>query len=64
MEFRILTQWDSVEIDHEPVHVKLTKLDNCVGLEVDAPFFDDPKPDGEVGKPFPNLWDYEGTCVK
>lgn len=59
MEFRILTQWDSVAIDHEPVQVKLTKLDNYVGFEVDAPFFDDPKPDGEVGKPFPNLWDYE-----
>ena len=60
LEFEIATQWDGVPIDHDSVKVRLRKLDNCLGLEVDAPFFDDPKPAGLVGKPFPNLWDYEG----
>ena len=59
-EFAISAQWNGVPIDHNPVKVRLIRHSNYLGIEVEAPFFDDPKPDGLVGKSFPCLWDYEG----
>lgn len=64
MIFEIATQWDGKPIDHAPVKIKLQKaLNESISLEIDAPFFDDPKPDGVAGKPFPQLWDYEGNHI-
>eukprot|EP00795_Rhopilema_esculentum_P000217 gene217-9853_t len=60
MEFSISEQWNGEKIDHDPVILKLsTTNEGSVCLEVDAPFFDDPKPEGPAGRPFPQLWDYE-----
>ena len=64
MEFSISKQWDGEKIDHDPVILKLsTANEGSVCLEVDAPFFDDPRPAGPGGRPFPQLWDYEGTFI-
>ena len=61
MIFEIATQWDGKPIDHAPVKLKLQNdSSESISLEIDAPFFDDPKPAGVAGKPFPQLWDYEG----
>lgn len=35
-----------------------------VEMNVTAPFFNDPKPDGPSGQPFYGLWDYEGEFLR
>ena len=55
-------EWNSRPVNHPPIYLSLKWQpgDTFVTFEVDAPFFDDPPaPDGPVGKPFPQLWDYE-----
>lgn len=66
MEFNITTTWDGDAVDHAPVKINLKASDvgNDLVIEVEAPFFNDPaKPGGEVGKPFQQLWDYEGRLA-
>ncbi|XP_070554807.1 UPF0462 protein C4orf33 homolog [Ptychodera flava] len=66
LTFQIKTQWNSIPIDHQPVVIRLSRNhdNNHINLEVDSPFFNDPAaPVGQVGKPFQQLWDYEGMPV-
>jgi len=57
--YEIKTTWNGEPIDHEPVTLTLEKFETGVALNVSAPFFNDPAPDGPAGKPFFKLWDYE-----
>ncbi|KAG8199130.1 hypothetical protein JTE90_015967 [Oedothorax gibbosus] len=60
MEFSISKTWDSQPSDHDPIIIKLYPEGDFVVMEMTAPFFNDPPaPEGESGKPFPKLWDYE-----
>eukprot|EP00794_Sanderia_malayensis_P007400 gene7401-8220_t len=61
MSFEIRSQWHDQPIDHEPVKLflKSNSESNSLDIEVEAPFFDDPAPNGKPGQPFPQLWDYE-----
>ncbi|XP_060134583.1 UPF0462 protein C4orf33 homolog isoform X1 [Zootoca vivipara] len=59
MEFKIEDTWNSLPVSHDPVTIKLTGEDAGMMIEVCAPFFNDPPPPGEPGKPFNGLWDYE-----
>lgn len=67
MDFKIEHTWDGFPVTHEPVFVRLNPGDRGVMMEVSAPFFNDPPaPLGEPGKPFNELWDYEGkwkSCI-
>lgn len=61
MDFKIEHTWDGFPVKHEPVLVRLSPGDEGVMMEVNAPFFNDPPaPLGEPGKPFNELWNYEG----
>lgn len=61
MDFKIENTWDGFPVRHEPVCIKLSPGDKGVKMEVSAPFFNDPPaPRGEPGKPFSELWNYEG----
>uniref|UniRef100_H2ZQC6 Uncharacterized protein n=1 Tax=Ciona savignyi TaxID=51511 RepID=H2ZQC6_CIOSA len=55
----ITKQWNGEPIDHDPVKMKLEGLENGVKLTIDAPYFNDPAPKGETGKPLWLLWEYE-----
>ena len=64
MEFAIKTKWNSESVDHEPITVTLSSTQDGVRVAVTAPFFNSPPaPVGKPGKPFPQLWDYEGENV-
>lgn len=66
MDMKIRKQWDSTDIDHAPVEIKLdwNKGDDFLTLHFNGPFFDDPKaPTGKAGEPFPELWEYEGKFI-
>jgi hypothetical protein len=67
MDFKIEHTWDGFPVGHQPVSVRLSPGEGGVVMEVRAPFFNDPPaPLGEPGKPFNELWDYEGKqkyCV-
>ena len=59
-EFKIEKTWDNKPINHEPVTVKLIEGDNDLIIHIEAPFFDDPPPEGaKAGEAFYKLWDYE-----
>ena len=64
MSFQIKTSWDNQSIDHPPAQFTFSCKQNDENLTVNfqAPFFNDPPapPNGVKGKPFPELWDYEG----
>ena len=63
MEFRIAQQWDGAALGHAGIEIRLqpSPAGDAVVMEMNGPFFNDPgNPGGAVGKPFPNLWDYEG----
>ena len=60
MDLHIHHQWNSVPISHIPIHLKLDALKGGLGVQIDAPFFDDPPPSGVPGQPMWLLWDYEG----
>ena len=61
MNFSVTQQWNGTPVDHEPVTLTLQPGGGGVKMVVKAPFFDDPpNPGGVPGKPFPQLWDYEG----
>lgn len=61
MDFKIQYTWDGFPVKHEPVFVRLNPGDGGVMMEVSAPFFNDPPaPLGEPGKPYNELWNYEG----
>lgn len=63
MEFTIEHTWDDLPVSHKPVTIGLKSYDGGLLMVVNAPFFNDPPaPLGEPGKPFRNLWDYEGKC--
>ncbi|GBL94316.1 UPF0462 protein C4orf33 [Araneus ventricosus] len=60
MTFSISKTWDSRPSDHDPIVIKLYPEGDFLVMEMDAPFFNNPPaPEGEAGKPFPKLWDYE-----
>ncbi|GIY76969.1 UPF0462 protein C4orf33 homolog [Caerostris extrusa] len=60
MEFSISKTWDNKPTDHDSIVIKLYPENDFLVMEMDAPFFNNPPaPDGEAGKPFPKLWDYE-----
>ena len=63
MEIAINSQWNGLSINHEAVHFKCTSTNEGLKINVRAPFFNDPPPDGETGKPMWFLWDYEGITV-
>ena len=61
MEFEIHKTWDNKATGHSPVKIILDHQDDHIVMKIAAPFFNDPPaPEGEVGKPFNKLWDYEG----
>ena len=64
MSFEIKTSWDNQSLDHQPAKFTLSCEQNDDNLTVHfkAPFFNDPPapPNGVKGKPFPQLWEYEG----
>ena len=54
--------WDGKPVQHEKVQVSLHRSENAVEIHVEAPFMNDPPaPNGEKGRPFAQLWDYEGN---
>lgn len=57
--YHIKTEWNSKPVTHDPVEIKLQGFEAGVEMNVTAPFFDDPKPEGPSGQPFYGLWDYE-----
>ncbi|XP_063615158.1 uncharacterized protein LOC134788213, partial [Penaeus indicus] len=57
--YHIKTEWNSIPVTHDPVEIKLQGFEAGVEMNVTAPFFNDPKPDGPSGQPFYGLWDYE-----
>lgn len=60
MNFLINKTWDNKVVGHDAIEISLYPQDQYVMMEINAPFFDDPAaPDGERGKPFNKLWDYE-----
>ena len=65
LTFEITQQWDGRPTGHDPITLQLSKSDeNTITMEVNAPFFNDPgNPGGEAGKPFDQLWDYEGRLL-
>jgi len=64
LEFVITKEWESSDIDHNPIHIKFVRenqgKNKAVRFIVDAPFFNDPDaPDGPPGESFNKLWNYE-----
>lgn len=59
--FAIRTTWNGNCIKHEPIVISIgPSTDGGAAIKVIGPFFNSPaKPNGEPGKPFPQLWDYE-----
>ena len=74
MSFEIKTSWDNLSLDHQPTKFTLScqQNDDHLTVHFKGPFFNDPPapPNGVKGKPFPQLWDYEGllrqftSCLK
>lgn len=61
VQYQIKTTWDSIPVMHVPVTITFKPDDEGLVMEVNSLFFDDPPaPPGEPGKPFDQLWDYEG----
>ncbi|ESP03670.1 hypothetical protein LOTGIDRAFT_86010, partial [Lottia gigantea] len=59
-EINITTTWNGGSIDHKPVKIHLTPhKERDLKLTVQAPYFADPAPSGQAGRPFPELWNYE-----
>lgn len=64
MTFSISRTWDDQDTSHDPIKINLYAQDENIIMEIQAPFFNDPSaPDGESGKPFNKLWDYEGNLL-
>ncbi|XP_060602806.1 UPF0462 protein C4orf33 homolog isoform X1 [Ruditapes philippinarum] len=61
LAFTIGKSWDGKDLSHQKAEIYLSKgVSNEVVLSVRAPFYNDPPaPNGPVGQPFPQLWDYE-----
>ncbi|KAK8744164.1 hypothetical protein OTU49_001028, partial [Cherax quadricarinatus] len=57
--YYITTTWDDVVLTSQPVEVTLQGFEAGVEMNVTAPFYNDPAPDGPAGQPFYGLWDYE-----
>lgn len=58
----IKTSWDSEPVNHRAVELNIYNAEHGLGIEIDAPFFNDPpKPNGPPGLPFQGLWEYEGN---
>ncbi|KAK3853212.1 hypothetical protein Pcinc_040234, partial [Petrolisthes cinctipes] len=57
--YQLTTTWDSKPLSSTPVELTLQGFEAGVELNVTAPFYDDPAPNGIPGKPFYGLWDYE-----
>ncbi|XP_050722661.1 uncharacterized protein LOC127001687 isoform X2 [Eriocheir sinensis] len=57
--YDIATTWDDVPLSPPVVQVTLQGFEAGVELNVTAPFYNDPAPDGTPGEPFYGLWDYE-----
>lgn len=64
MSFEIKTSWENQSVDHQPAEFTLSceQNDDHLTVHFKAPFFNDPPAplNGVKGKPFPQLWDYEG----
>ena len=58
-EFEIKTTWDGKPVDHQPVKITLIGADDDLIIEIKAPYFDDPAPEGKPGEAFFKLWEYE-----
>ena len=59
MDIYIKKQWNGEAIDHDPINIKLTSLDEGLKINIKAPFFNDPAPNGKRGNPMWLLWEYE-----
>ncbi|XP_066922270.1 UPF0462 protein C4orf33 homolog [Clytia hemisphaerica] len=62
MNYKITKEWNDKSANHNPASISLSwqSGNDYVTAIFEAPFFDDPAaPKGEVGRPFPKLWDYE-----
>ncbi|XP_045582812.2 uncharacterized protein [Procambarus clarkii] len=57
--YSITTTWDDVPLAGQPVQFTLQGFQAGVEINVTAPFYNDPAPDGPSGQPFYGLWDYE-----
>lgn len=59
MEFAINKTWNgkSVPVNDE-IKIRITSMPDGIKLEVDVPFYDDPKPSAPAGR-FDGLWDFE-----
>ncbi|XP_041435511.1 UPF0462 protein C4orf33 homolog isoform X1 [Xenopus laevis] len=58
--YEIRTTWNSIPVLHSAVTIYFKPHVEGLIMEVNAPFFDDPKsPPGEPGEPFNGLWDFE-----
>lgn len=67
MNFEIIKTWDGVELSEGQYKMMLTPSENGNDLviSVRGPLFNvPPAPEGDPGKPFHQLWDYEGTISK
>jgi len=60
MAFAIKTLWNGETINHEPVSVTFHETIEGILVNILAPYYGDPCPPGESGKPQWGLWDYEG----
>ena len=59
-EFKITGTWDGQPVDHKPVVINLEGDGGDLIIKIEAPFFDDPAPEGgKPGEAFFKLWDYE-----
>lgn len=64
MKFTIHKTWDNRDINHDPVDITLYSENDDIIMDINAPFFNDPPPpNGESGKPYHKLWDYEGKLL-
>merc|ERR1711892_660193 len=60
LSFSIDKTWDNKPIDHEPATVVLSGSEGDLIIDITAPFFDDPSPEGGmIGEAYYKLWDYE-----
>ncbi|XP_042233602.1 uncharacterized protein LOC121873859 isoform X3 [Homarus americanus] len=57
--YNITTTWNNLPVPNTPVQFTLQGFQAGVELNVTAPFYNDPAPNGTAGQPFYGLWDYE-----
>nr|XP_039264783.1 UPF0462 protein C4orf33 homolog [Styela clava] len=60
MDLHISTDWKGNKFDHDLIHFSLGNEESGLVVNINAPFFNDPKnPGGNRGEPFDELWEFE-----